>query len=228
MRDSRNRRRSPDPTQRLSEERTDGKHPMTQTSDGGVSKSWAALPVLERLSQPGEEMTSEEIAKLVGTRSVSGIASRMKWSRDQLSDAGVPFNEAVTRSTKGGRIVWSAGRRVAQARHLMRLKRQGCPSSGWGDDVPLEDVSPGDPRPSLVLRTLARRGRCLEFRGPIADLEKWIDDPEIDLNEGGLGFAWPAEIFVERIEPGADGCRIEIPPGYGEDGIWCARLTGRR
>ena len=67
---------------------------MTQTSDGGVSKSWAALPVLERFSRPGEEMTSEEVAKLVGTRSVLGTPAQ------HAPPAAVDKTEAVEAAHK--------------------------------------------------------------------------------------------------------------------------------
>ena len=73
------------------------KKAMADTHEGDVTTFWAALPILERLSEPGETMTNKEIAEVVGTRSVHGIASRLKWSRDELADAGVRFDDAVKR-----------------------------------------------------------------------------------------------------------------------------------
>ena len=202
---------------------------MTRPHDDRFSTSWAALPILERLAQPGGELTSEEVAQLLRTRSVSGIASTMSWSRTLISEGGIRFDEAVIRRRRQGKSIWTAGPRIAQALNLMRLRRQGYPDGEWGDDIPVEDIEPGDPRPALVLRTIARRGKIVEFQGTIANLEEIVDDPELDLSENLVGFSRPGEIFIERIEPGADGRQIEVPPGYEENGLWVrGTIDGRK
>ena len=150
---------------------------------------------------------------------MNGIASRLQRSKNEIEKAGLRFEDAATRRTRRGRTVWSAGPRLPQARRLLRLRRQSDPNSGWADNVALGDIAPGDPRPVLVVRTLARRGKIHLFQ-TLSELDAVIDDPELDLSRDSIGFLLPEEIFIHRIEPGADGRAIAIPQGYGENGVW--------
>ena len=168
-------------------------------AQGGRAKAWAVLPVLEQLSEPDTALTSEDVAHLLGTR-VNGIASTLRPSKEQLENLGIRFEEAVSRRKRRGRSTWRAGARISQARHLLRLVRQGTRESGWGDDVPLEDVAPDDPRPTLVVRTLARRGRGVEFHS-LAELESLTDDTTLDMRRDSRAFEFPEEVLIERIEP---------------------------
>ena len=77
---------------------------MTRPHDDRFSTSWATLPILERLAQPGGELTSEEVAQLLRTRSVSGIASTMSWSRALISEGGDPLRRS-DHSAKASRLL---------------------------------------------------------------------------------------------------------------------------
>ena len=129
--------------------------------DGG-EKAWAALPILRQISQPDAEPTSKDVAKLLSTP-VTGIASTLGPSQEQLANAAVRFEEAVARRKRRARSILIAGPRITEAHHLLRLTGQGDPESGWADNVALEDIARHDPRPDSRspckfshLRALAR------------------------------------------------------------------------
>ena len=65
------------------------------TDDYDLTRFWSGLAILERLSETGTELTSEEAAALLGTRSVKGIGAALSGTRLSLGEAGIRLDEAV-------------------------------------------------------------------------------------------------------------------------------------
>ena len=181
-----------------------------------ISKIWAGLPLLVRLSDPGTELSSAEVAGILGTRSVKGIGSVLTGTRRTLYRAGIRMDEAASRRTVRGRSVWTAGPRIRQAVHVLEQERYKWTYRSDPDAVTLEDPRPGDP--VLVLRGLKTRGAAYQIDGGMAELERILDDDRYVIGEDRY---WSIEeVFIAEIEPGADGREHPVPEGYGENGIW--------
>jgi len=181
-----------------------------------VERYWAGLSVLDRLAEPGAELSSGEVGALLGTKSVKGIGAALSGSRNTLFGAGIRMEEAAVRRAVGGRSVWTAGQRIRQAIHVLEQERYRWRSSGGRDAVPLEEVRSGEP--ALVLRALKSRGNVYRIDGGMAELDEILDDDGYVIGDGrreAIG-----EVFVVRIEPGADRREHPVPDGYGENGIW--------
>ena len=181
-----------------------------------ITKIWAGLPVLIRLSEPGTELPSAEVAAILGTRSVKGIGSVLSGTRRTLSRAGIRMDEAAVRSTVRGRRVWIAGPRIRQAVHVLEQERYEWTYRSDPDAATLEDPRPGGP--VLVLRALRTRGGAYQIRGGMAELERILDDDRYVIGENRYGSI--GEVFIAEIEPGVDGREHPVPEGYGENGIW--------
>ena len=181
-----------------------------------ITKIWSGLPVLVRLSEPGTELSSAEVAAVLGTRSVKGIGSVLSGTRRTLSNSGIQMDEAAVRRTVRGRRVWTAGPRIRQAMHVLEQERYRWTYRSDPDDGMLEDPCPGDP--VLVLRALRTRGDAYRIDGGMAELERILDDDRYVVGDDRYGSV--GEVFVAGIEPGADGREHPVPEGYGENGIW--------
>ena len=167
-----------------------------------VARYWAGLALLERLSRSAAGLTSEEVRSILGARSVKGIR----------------LDEALVRRQVRGRSLWSAGPRIAQARHVLEHARRMWTRRERTDGAPLEEAPPGHRSPVLVLRTLASRGATYAIDGGIAGLDARLDDEWFEAEAEGPGSV--GEICIDRIEPGGDGRSHPVPEGYGENGIW--------
>ncbi len=179
---------------------------------------WAGLSVFDRLVEDGTELSSPEVAALLQTRSVKGFGASLSGTRRTLSAEGIRMDEAVVRRTVRGRSVWKGGPRIRQAIHVLEQERYRWTRRRDKDDIPIDDVLPGDPGPVLVLRALKSRGEAYSFMWGMAELDVVLDDdPAIigDTKHCSIG-----EIFIARIEPGKDGKACPVPDGYGENGIW--------
>ena len=183
-----------------------------------VSRYWAGLRVLARLSETGMELSSEDVSALLGTRSSKGIGAALSGTRNTLFAAGIRLDEAMVRRTVRGRSVWTGGPRIRQAMHVLDRKRYRWMGSNGQDDVPIETVRPGDTGPVLVLRALKSRGNVYRFYGGMPELEEVLDDPRFEIAEARSETI--EEVFIARIEPGSDGREHPVPDGYGENGIW--------
>ena len=181
-----------------------------------ITRIWAGLPLLIRLSEPGAELSSAEVAAIVGTRSVKGIGSVLSGTRRTLSRSGIRMDEAAARRTVRGRRVWTAGPRIRQALHVLGQERYEWTYRSDPDPVTLEDPRPGDP--VLVLRALRTRGSAYQINGGMAELERILDDDRYVIGENRYGSI--GEVFIAEIEPGAGGREHPVPEGYGENGIW--------
>ena len=186
--------------------------------DLDVERYWAGLSVFERLVEDGTELTSPEVAALLGTRSVKGIGASLSGSRRALSASGIRMEEAVVRRTVRGRSVWKGGPRIRQAIHVLEQERYKWAGRRKNDGIPVEDAVPGDQGPVLVLRALMSRGGAYRFIGGMAELDEVLDDDRAVIGESGHRSI--GEIFIARIEPGKDGNAYPVPDGYGENGIW--------
>ena len=186
-----------------------------------VARYWAGLGLLERLSQTGAALTSEDVCASLGTRSVKGIGAALSGTRDSLGESGIRLDEAVRRRQVRGRTIWTAGPRIRQARHALehvrrrwtRLERRERQ-----DAVPLEAAPPGHPGPVLVLRALKSREDVYRIDGGMAELDALLDDDWFEVEDEG--YAWLGEIFIDSIESGGEPCAHPVPDGYGENGIW--------
>lgn len=178
---------------------------------------WIGLRVLERLSERGTRLTSAEVAELLGARNVKGIGQVLSRTRFSLLLQGIRFDEAVQRRTVGGRVEWSAGPRIRQARHALEHTRREWAGIRPEDDVPVSDVAPTYQGPVLVLRALMSSGTVYRVDGGMAELDAILDDGWFERDDEAL---WSiGEVFIHRIE-GPDSTRQPIPEGYGENGIW--------
>ena len=182
------------------------------------SRYWAGLELLERISETGAALSSEEVAATLGTRSVKGIGAALSGTRLSLEQAGVRLDEAVRRRTVRRRSEWTAGPRIRQARHVLEKVRRRWMKSGPAGELPVEDVTPGYEGPVLVLRALKSRGAVYRVGGGMAELDEILDDPREMVHDDELGTI--GEVFIDRIEPGRDAHAHPVPEGYGENGIW--------
>ena len=186
-----------------------------------VARYWAGLALLERLSETGAALTSEDVCASLGTRSVKGIGAALSGTRGSLGESGIRLDEAVQRRQVRGRTIWTAGPRIRQARHALehvrrrwtRLERRERQ-----DAVPLGDAPPGHPGPVLVLRALKSRGDVCRIDGGMAELDALLDDGWFEVEDEG--YAWIGEIFIDSIESGGESRAHPVPDGYGENGIW--------
>ena len=189
---------------------------VNKADEYDLTRYWSGLAILERLSETGTGLTSEEAAALLGTRSVKGIGAALSGTRLSLGEAGIRLDEAVRRRTVRGRSIWTAGPRIRQARHALEHARRRWTRRERQDAVPVEEAPPGHAGPVLVLRALKSRGTVYGIDGGMADLDAVLEDEGLeDEGRGSLG-----EIFIDRIEPGDDAGEHPVPEGYGENGIW--------
>lgn len=191
---------------------------MNKALEHELERDWAGLAVLERLSEAGAEISSEEIGVILGTKNVKGVGSALRQTRSTLSGAGIRFDEAVSKRSVRGRTVWTAGPRIRQAMHVLEQERFRWTERGRRDAVPVVNVQPGYRGPVLVLRALRSREDVFRIAGGMPELDEILDDDGFDIGEGRYEVI--GEVFIDRIEPGADGCEHPVPDGYGENGIW--------
>ena len=183
-----------------------------------LSRYWAGLGILEKISETGTALTSEEVGTLLGTRSVKGIGSALSGTKLSLAEAGIRIDEAVRRRPVRGRTVWTSGPRIRQARHALEHARRSWTRSERGDGVPVEVVQPGHPGPVLVIGALRSRGTVYRIEGTMAELDAILEDDWFEVEDDALGMI--GEVFIKRIEPGPGAREQAAPEGYGENGIW--------
>ena len=191
---------------------------MNDRRASDVSGYWAGLAVLERNCEAGAALTSEEVAAILGTRSVKGIGGALSGTRLSLAQSSIRFDEAVGRRTVNRRSEWTAGPWIRQARHVLERRRREWTRCRRLGEAALKEVAPGYDGPVLVLRALKSRGTVYRTPGGMTELDDILDDPGNMIHEDGHGAI--GEILVDRIEPGRDGHRYAVPDGYGENGIW--------
>ena len=179
---------------------------------------WAGLELLNRISETGAALTSEDVARMLGTRSVKGIGAALSGTRLSLEQAGIRLDEAVHRRTVRRRSEWTAGPRIRQARHVLEKERRRWTKGESRDGLPVEEVPPGHGGPVLVLRTLKSKGTACRIAGGMDELDEILDDPRELIHDDDTGTI--GEVFIDRIEPGRDGHDHPVPEGYGENGIW--------
>ena len=97
---------------------------MNDRGEFDVARYWAGLGLLERLSEIGAALTSEDVHASLGTRSVKGIGAALSGTRDSLGESGIRLDEAVRRRQVRGRTIWTAGPRLRQARHALEHVRR--------------------------------------------------------------------------------------------------------
>ena len=190
---------------------------MNQADEDDLTRYWSGLAILERLSETGTDLTSEEAATLLGTRSVKGIGAALSGTRLSLGEVGIRLDEAVRRRTVRGRSIWTAGPRIRQARHALEHVRRRWTRRERQDAVPVEEAPFGHPGPVLVLRALRSRGTVYRIDGAMAELDGILEDKWFAIEDEGRGSL--GEIFIDRIEPGDDAREHPVPEGYGENGI---------
>ena len=191
---------------------------MNDRREHDLGRYWAGLELLERISGTGATLTSDEVAAILGTKSVKGIGAALSGTRLLLERAGIRLEEALLRRTVRRRSEWTAGPRIRQARHVLEKVRRSWPNSGHTAGLPVEDVAPGYEGPVLVLRALKSRGTAYGIDGGMAELDEILDDPR-DMDHGDSPVTI-GEVFIDRIEPGRDARGHPVPEGYGENGIW--------
>ena len=191
---------------------------MSGSGEHDLSRNWAGLAVLERLSETGTGLTSEEVGSILGTRSVKGAGAALSGTRISLAEAGIRFDEAVLRRTVRRRTVWTPGPRIRQARHVLEFERLRWTGKQLLDAVSVDEAKSGHRGPVLVLRALKSSGTVYRIHGPMAELDEILADEWFEHeDERGTSIG---EVFIHRIEPGADGQEHPVPEGYGENGIW--------
>ena len=181
---------------------------------GDVEHYWAGLSLLERLSVPGAELSSEDVCSLLGGQSVKGIGAALSGTRGALSVAGIRMDEAVVRKTVRRRSLWTAGPRIRQAMHVLEQERFRWMASRSSEVLPTDDPT----GPALVLRALKSRGDVYRIDGGMAELNEIMKYWSFDADDPGT--ASIGEIFIARIETGDGGQDGMVPDGYGENGIW--------
>ena len=191
---------------------------MNETREPDISRYWAGLGILERLSETGTGLTSEEVSAILRTRSVKGIGAALSRTRFSLGEAGMRLDEAVRRRQVRGRTVWTAGPRIRQAKHALEHERRSWTRHQRQGTVPVEEAQPGHSGPVLVLRALKSREAVYRIDGGMAALDAILEDEWFEIED--KGFRSIGEIFADRIEPGRDGREHRVPEGYGENGIW--------
>ena len=192
---------------------------VTTFRDIDISRHWAGLPLLDRLLEGSEPLTSQEVARLLGARSIKGIGSVLRPTRATLERAGIRFDEAVRRRIVQRQTVWTAGKRIHQARHVLDIERRRFARAPRGLAVLAEEPEPDYRGPVLVLRALKTWGDSYRVDGGMAELDCLLGDelfdPVADKTHWRVG-----EVFIERIEPAETDTKISVPPGYEENGIW--------
>ena len=148
---------------------------MNEAYERDIARYWSGLAILERLSEIGTALTSEEVATILGVRSVKGIGSALSGTRSSLGEAGIRLDEAVRRHSGHGYTVWTAGPRIRQARHALEHARRRWTRRERRDSVPVEEAPPEHPGPVLVLRALRSRGTVYRVDGTMADLDAILD-----------------------------------------------------
>lgn len=191
---------------------------MNKAYEPDIARYWSGLAILERLSETGAGLASEEVAAILGTRSVKGIGSALSGMRFSLGEAGIRLDEAVRRRAVRGYTVWTAGPRIRQAQHALEHARRMWTRKERQDPAPVEEAPPGHPGPVLVLRALKSRGTVYRIDGAMAELDAILEDECFEIEDEGLESI--GEIFIDRIEFGHDACGQAVPEGYGENGIW--------
>ena len=191
---------------------------MGEADEHDVTRYWSGLAVLERLSETRTGISSEEVAALLGARSVKGIGSAFSGTRFSLGEAGIRLDEAVHRRSVRGRTAWTAGPRIRQARHALEHARRSWTRRERQDLAPVEEAPPGHPGPVLVLRALKSKGTAYRIVGAMAELDAILEDDGFGV--GDEGHESIGEVFMDRIEPGHDARGQPAPEGYGENGIW--------
>ena len=76
---------------------------MNEAHEHDMARYWSGLAILERLSETGAGLASEEVAAILGARSVKGIGSALSGTRSSLGEVGIRLDEAVHRRA-GARI----------------------------------------------------------------------------------------------------------------------------
>ena len=191
---------------------------MNEAHEHDMARYWSGLAILERLSETGAGLASEEVAAILGARSVKGIGSALSGTRSSLGEVGIRLDEAVHRRAVRGYTLWTAGPRVRQARHALEHARRRWTRSGRQGLVPVEEAPPEHPGPVLVLCALKSRGAVYRIEGAMAELDAILEDEWFEIEDEGLESI--GEIFIDRIELGHDACGQPVPEGYGENGIW--------
>ena len=175
------------------------------------------LPLLLRLSEAGTELSSIEVARLIGRQELRGIGAALSLTKGVLFDAGIRWDEAVYLRTYRGRSIWTGGPRIRQAIHVLEQARLYWSRVDGLEYIPIEDALPQDPGPVLVLRALKSKGETYRITGGMDELDRALEYGLFDFDDRhGL----INEIFIAGIEPGKDGQEHQIPDGYGENGIW--------
>lgn len=193
---------------------------MTTISDTEISRHWAGLAVLERLCESSEPVPSQEVARILRARSTKGVGSVLRPTRDTLVRAGIRFDEAVTRRTVRGRTVWTAGKRIHQARHILEIERRRWLARTPGElEMLTDEPEPSYKGPVLVLRALKLSGGMFRVDGELAELD-WLLDQETFDPAAEATTWWVGELFVDRIEPAEITTDVSVPIGYEENGIW--------
>ena len=193
---------------------------MTTIQDIDTSRHWAGLSVLDRLCESGEPLPSQDVARILGARSTKGVGSVLRPTRDTLVRAGIRFDEAVSRRSVRRRTVWTAGKRIHQARHVLEIERRRWLARTPGEHRALT----GEPAPSyrvpiLVLRALKLSGDLYRVDGGMGELD-WLLDQEMFEPSAEETFWNVGEVFIDRIEPAETVTEIPVPTGYEENGIW--------
>ncbi len=191
---------------------------MDETVDPVLAKYWAGLGALERMVETGAALTTEELSAILGTKNVRGVGAALSSTRFTLRQSGIRFDEAVTKRSVRGRTLWSPGPRIRQALHVLEQARYQFALKGTKYDVTLTDAEPGCAAAVLVLRTLASRSKTFRIDGGLEELDAILEEDWSDVED--FGRETLGEVFIERIEAGADGVEHAIPDGCGENGIW--------
>ena len=191
---------------------------MDEMVDPELAKFWAGLGALERMVETGSPLTTEELSAILGTKKVQGVGAALSSTRFTLKRSGIGFDEAVTKKKVRGRTLWSPGPRIHQAIHVLEQARYEFAVRGTEYDVTLEDAELGCSAAVLVLRSLASRSETFRIDGGLEELDAILEEEWTDVED--FGGETLGEVFIKRIEPGADGVEHSIPEGYGENGLW--------
>ena len=191
---------------------------MRERRDHDFTTYWAGLGILDALSEAGVGLTSEEVSAILGTRGAKGIGSALSGTKVSLGEAGIRLDEAVSRRSVNGCIIWTAGPRIRQAKHVLERARRMWTRSEQPDGVSVKEAQPGHPGPVLVLRALRSRGTVYRIDGTIAALDAILEDKSFQIKDNGLGAI--GEIFIDRILLGHEAREHAVPEGYCENGIW--------
>ena len=188
---------------------------MSQAQDLESARYGAGLELLARLAETGSALSGEEASDLLGTRTAKGIGAAFSGTGMSLGRAGIRPDEAVCRRTVSGGLLWTAGPRLCQTRHVLEQARR-YRMKGACEEVPLKEPPAGDMRPVLALRAIGSRGNACRFDGSLAERAASLDDSLLDIPDDDIGSI--GETFVRRIEPGRDGGGHPVPESYGENG----------